>query len=185
MPAKLLSVNIARPHEFLWRGQQVQTGIYTEPVQGPVAVKRLGLKGDVQVDKRVHGGPLKAAYLYPSEHYEFWRGVLSTHELPPGSLGENFTTEGILESSTHVGDQFQIGSAIFQVTQPREPCFKLALKFARPDIVQIFQESNRSGIYLFVVQEGEVEAGQAIERVKHQPDSPTIEQVAAGLNRRP
>ncbi len=184
MPAKLLSVNIARPHEFLWRGQQVRTGIYKEPVPGPVAVKRLGLSRDVQADKRVHGGAQKAVYLYPSEHYEFWRSVLSTEELPPGSLGENFTTAGILESSTHVGDQFQIGSALFQVTQPREPCFKLSLKFARPDIIQIFRESNRSGFYLFVVQEGEVEAGQAIERVKHQPDSPTIEQVAASLNRR-
>jgi MOSC domain-containing protein YiiM len=183
MPAKLLSVNIARPHEFLWRGHAIQTGIYKEPVPGPIAAKRLGLAGDVQVDKRVHGGPLKAVYLYPAEHYEFWRGVLSIVDLPPGSLGENFTTEGILESSTHAGDQFRIGAAIFEVTQPREPCFKLALKFARPDIIQIFRESNRSGIYFFVAQEGEVEAGQAIERVKHQPNSPTIEQIAAAKNR--
>lgn len=183
MPAKLLSVNIARPHEFLWRGQTVQTGIYKEPVLGPVAVKRLGLSGDLQADKRVHGGAQKAVYLYPSEHYEYWLGVLAMDELPPGSLGENFTTEGIIESSTHVGDQFRIGTAIFEVTKHREPCFKLALKFARPDIIQIFRESNRSGIYFFVVQEGEVEAGQAIERIKHQPDYPTVEQITASKNR--
>lgn len=164
-PAKtwLTSVNLATPRTLSWQGRLIQTGIDKRPVEGPVAVDRLGLMGDMQADLRVHGGLQKAVYVYASEHYEFWRAQLPGTELPPGSFGENLTISGLLEADVHVGDHLQIGTAVFQVTQPRTPCFKLALKFERPDMIHRFLASGRSGFYLSVVTEGIVKAGSSVE----------------------
>jgi len=174
--AKIVSVNIARPRELSWRGRRVRTGIYKEPVPGPVAVHRLGLAGDLQADLRFHGGIQKAVYLYPNEHYEFWREELPGVELLPGAFGENLTTQGLLENDTHIGDRLRVGPVIFEVTEPRSPCFKLALKFGRRDIVKRFLASGRSGFYLAVVQEGKIESGLLIERISHDPQNPSVKQ---------
>ncbi len=162
---KIVSVNVGLPRPVSWRGRRIMTGIYKDPVEGRVRVRRTNLDGDRQADLAVHGGPEKAVYAYPSEHYPFWRRELELEDLPWGSFGENLTAEGWWEDEVHVGDRFRIGTAEFVVTQPRMPCFKLAMKFDRDDIVESFLESGRPGFYLAVAQEGELEAGDAMERI--------------------
>lgn len=159
---RVISVNVGRPQKLTVNGRQVLTSIYKQPVNGTVKVGAHNLEGDQQSDLRVHGGPNKAVYVYPAEHYEFWRDQFPEMDLPWGSFGENLTTEGLLETSTHVGDRMQIGTAEFQVTQPREPCFKLALRMGREDMVKRFVESGRSGFYLRVTKEGRLGAGDDI-----------------------
>jgi MOSC domain-containing protein YiiM len=162
---KLLSVNVGLPREVVWRGKSIRTSIWKNPVVGPVRVSTLNLAGDQQSDLSVHGGADKAVYVYPSEHYEYWRTELPGVELPWGVFGENFTIQGLLEDSVQIGDRINIGSAQFAVTQPRMPCFKLEIRFGRPDMVKRFLRSGRSGFYLSVLGEGSVVAGDAIEHV--------------------
>jgi MOSC domain-containing protein YiiM len=160
---KLLSINVGLPREILWQGKVAVTSIFKTPVSGRVRVTTLNLEGDKQSDLSVHGGVDKAVYAYPSEHYPFWHEELPSVDLPWGVFGENFTTEGLLEEAVHIGDRLRVGSAEFVVTQPRMPCFKLALRFGRPDMVKRFLRSGRTGFYLAVVREGEVTAGDSIE----------------------
>jgi MOSC domain-containing protein YiiM len=160
---KLLSINVGLPREVLLKGKLLRTSIFKAPVKGLVQVATLNLEGDKQSDLSVHGGADKAVYAYPSEHYPFWRKELPNMDLPWAMFGENFTTEGMLEDAVHVGDRIQIGSAEFIVTQPRMPCYKLAIRFGRPDIVKRFLRSGRTGFYLAVLREGEVTAGDSIE----------------------
>jgi MOSC domain-containing protein YiiM len=171
---KILSINVARPRIINSKGRQFSTGIFKEPVEGPVMLRRLNLDGDRQADPSVHGGPNKAVYGYPSEHYRFWRKELPEMELAYGMFGENFTTEGMNEASTNIGDRFQTGKAVLMVTQPRSPCFKLAAKFGRDDILKRFLQSGRSGFYFAVVEEGVVEAGDAIERIHEDQNGITV-----------
>lgn len=171
---KLISVNVARPRLATYKGETFNTGIFKQPVSGPVALRTLNLDGDRQADLVVHGGPFKAVYAYPSEHYEFWNAELLGANLPCGMFGENFTTEGLSESELHVGDRLRIGSAVVVVRQPRIPCYKLAVKFQRNDILQRFLRSGRSGFYFSVEQEGTVEAGDAIEFLSREPLDITI-----------
>ena len=161
MEAKLLSINTGLPREVVWNGKTVTTSIWKEPVSGPVRVAALNLEGDRQADLSVHGGADKAVYVYPSEHYDYWRRELPGMELPWGAFGENFTTAGLSEEF-HIGDRLRIGSAEFAITQPRMPCYKLAIRFGRPDIVKRFLNSGRTGFYLAVTREGEVKAGDSI-----------------------
>ncbi len=160
---KLISLNVGLPRVVEWNGGQVATGIFKEPVQGPVILRTLNLDGDRQADLSVHGGVSKAVYAYPSEHYEFWRRELPDMELPYGMFGENFTTEGLREDAVNIGDRFRAGTAELMVTEPRMPCYKLAIKFGRADIIKRFLQSRRTGFYFAVLKEGEVKAGDAIE----------------------
>jgi MOSC domain-containing protein YiiM len=171
---RLLSINVARPRIVMAKGQRFSTGIYKQPIEGPVMLRRLNLDGDRQADLTVHGGPVKAVYAYPSEHYPVWRKELPELDLQYGMFGENFTTEGLNEENMHIGDRFRIGEAVLMVTQPREPCFKLAAKFGRDDIIKKFLESGRSGFYLAVIEEGIVEADQTIERISQDKNGVTV-----------
>jgi MOSC domain-containing protein YiiM len=171
---KIVSVNAGLPRPVSWRGRRIMTGIFKEPVAGRVALRRLNLDGDRQADLSVHGGLDKAVYVYPSEHYPFWRRELELEDLPWGSFGENLTTEGWWEDEVYVGDRFRIGTAEFTVTQPRMPCFKLAMKFDREDVVETFLESGRPGFYLAVTQEGELGAGDAMERIHEDENGVTV-----------
>ncbi|MFY9823443.1 MAG: MOSC domain-containing protein [Thermoanaerobaculia bacterium] len=162
---KIVSVNVGLPRPVEWRGRRIMTGIYKEPVDGRVAVRRLNLDGDRQADLSVHGGVHKAVYAYPSEHYPFWRNEFGLPDLAWGAFGENLTTEGWWEDEIHIGDRFRAGTAEFIVTQPRTPCFKLALKFDRDDVVDRFLETVRPGFYLAVAQEGDLAAGDPFERI--------------------
>jgi MOSC domain-containing protein YiiM len=158
----LLSINVGGPREVQWRKKTVLTSIFKAPVSGRIRVNRLNLVGDQQSDLTVHGGVDKAVYVYPSEHYEYWREQLPDFPLPWGAFGENFTSEGLLEDAIRIGDRLRIGTAEFAVTQPRMPCFKLGIRFDRADMVKRFLQSGRSGFYLSVSQEGEVTAGDTV-----------------------
>lgn len=143
-------------------GKPTPTGIHKKAVQGPVRVRTLGLDGDHQADKRYHGGPNQAVYLYPSEHYPFWREQFPLADLPHGGLGENLTTEGFLEDDLRPGMRLRIGTALFEVTKRRTPCTKLAARVGSLDILAKMRHSGRSGYYLAVIEEGFVEAGDPI-----------------------
>jgi len=171
---RLVSVNAGLPCEVSWEGRTVTTGIFKQPVAGRVKVRRLNLEGDRQADLSVHGGPSKAVYAYPSEHYPFWRGQFPDMDMPWGMFGENFTLDGLLEHQVKIGDRLRVGSAEFMVTEPRMPCYKLGIKFGRKDIIPRFLRSRRSGFYLAVLEEGEVEAGDAIRTLSKARDSVAV-----------
>jgi MOSC domain-containing protein YiiM len=166
MAMKLVSVNAGLPRGVTWDGKTVTTSIWKEPLTGSVHVSRLNVDGDRQSDPAVHGGVDKAVYVYPSEHYDYWRRELPGVELPWGAFGENFTTAG-LDEEFRIGDRLRIGSAEFAVTQPRLPCYKLAIRFGRSDMVKRFMKSGRHGFYLAVASEGEVTAGDPIFRTAY------------------
>jgi MOSC domain-containing protein YiiM len=160
---KIISVNVGLPRIVLANGEPVLTGIFKEPVGGRVMLRTLNLDGDRQADLSVHGGPDKAIYLYPAEHYEFWKRELPDMDLPFGMFGENLTSEGLLETEVHIGDKFRVGTAELMVTQPRLPCYKLGVRFGRADILRRFLVSERTGFYFSVLKEGEVGAGDEFE----------------------
>ena len=171
---KLISVNVGLPREINWHGRAVQTSIWKKPVQGRVHVATLNLDGDRQSDLSVHGGVDKAVYVYPHEHYSFWQSELPGADLSAGAFGENFTSEGLLEGKVEIGDRLRTGTAEFIVTQPRMPCFKLGIRFDRPDMVKRFLQSKRTGFYLAVLREGDVTAGDPIEFGERQESGLTI-----------
>lgn len=171
---KLISISVGLPRTVTSQGQIVTTGIFKEPVSGMIRLRALNLDGDRQADLTVHGGADKAVYVYPAEHYDYWRTELPGVALPWGMFGENFTTTSLIEDAVNIGDRFRIGTAEVVVTQPRLPCYKLALKFGRPDMVKRFLVSRRTGFYLAVVQEGEVEAGDAIELLSRDENKVTV-----------
>jgi MOSC domain-containing protein YiiM len=174
----LVSVNVGLPREVDWRGRRVRTSIWKTPVTGRVRVNRLNLQGDQQSDLSVHGGPDKAVYAYPSEHYGYWRRALPGMDLAWGAFGENFTSEGVLEEDVRIGDRLRVGSAEFRVTQPRMPCYKLGVRFGRDDMVKRFLASGRMGFYLRVLHEGEVGSGDPIELTARDEHNVTVADIA-------
>ena len=144
---KIVSVNVGQPRKVIWRDQEVVTGIFKSPVEGPVMLRRLNLDGDRQADLENHGGRSKAVYAYPAEHYDAWRQELPELDLSWGAFGENLTVEGLKEEEACLGDHFRFGQATLMVTQPRFPCYKLGLRLGRDDMVKRFLQSNRSGVY--------------------------------------
>jgi MOSC domain-containing protein YiiM len=179
---RIVSINVGQPREVTdAAGNRVLTSIYKSPVGGAVRVRELNIEGDRQSDLVKHGGPLRAVYMYPSEHYAFWRAELPGTDLPWGALGENLTIEGLLEDDVRIGDRLQVGSAELVVTRPRKPCYKLAIRLGRRDMVARFRASGRSGFYLSVAREGELRAGDAIARLDR-GSGPTIREVLADIN---
>ncbi len=174
---KLFSVNTGLPREVTWRHMMVTTGIFKEPVAGRVALRKLNLDGDRQADLTVHGGEFKAVYCYPLAHYDYWKQELPGRDLPLAIFGENFTTDGLLEGSVHLGDRFSIGSAEVVVTQPRLPCYKLGIRFQADDMVKRFLASGRSGFYLAVTREGEVGAGDEIKLLARDPQTVPVSEI--------
>ena len=168
--ALLISVNVGIPREVTSEGRSVTTGIFKNPVDGPVALRRHNLDGDRQADLSVHGGPTKAVYVYPTQHYDYWRGELGNRDLAWGSFGENFTIDGLDEEAVCIGDEFLVGRARVVVTEPRMPCFKLGIRFDRADMVKRFLKSQRTGFYFGVVEEGLVQAGDEFQQVAEHPD---------------
>ena len=178
---QLVSVNTALPQDLLWQGKTIRTSIFKQPVAGLVAVHAEYLAGDGQADLRVHGGPDKAVYAYPQEHWSYWQRYLSAAQLVPGAFGENLTTVGLLESEVRVGDCFQLGTAVLMAVQPRRPCVKLGIRLARPSIVREFELARRSGIYFRVQQTGVLQAGDVITLVQASAYAVTIQDMAACL----
>jgi MOSC domain-containing protein YiiM len=192
---RVISVNVGLPREVAWHGSIVSTGIYKEPVDGRIALRKLNLEGDGQADLTVHGGKYKAAYCYPLEHYEYWKRELPGRELPMGVFGENLTVvdspvegysageagasedSGLPEARVHLGDRFQVGSAEVVVTQPRMPCYKLGIRFESDDMVRRFLASGRTGFYLAVTREGEVGAGDEMKVLSRDPNGVSISEI--------
>lgn len=166
---KVISVNVGLPRTVVWHGHRVSTGIFKDPVEGHIPLRKLNFDGDRQADLTVHGGTHKAVYAYPIEHYPKWKNELPSLEFPYGAFGENLTVEGLSEDALFVGDRLRIGSALLQVTQPRLPCYKLGIRFQRDDMTKLFLASWRSGIYFLVEQEGDVAAGDDIEILSRDP----------------
>jgi MOSC domain-containing protein YiiM len=176
---KLLSVHVGLPRDVPSGGKTVRTAIFKTPVTGRVFVGRLNVTGDEQSDLSVHGGPEKAVYAYPSEHYAFWRAELPDVTFSWGAFGENLTVEGMAEDRVHIGDRFRIGTTELVVTQPRMPCFKLGVRFGLPDIIKRFLRSRRTGFYFSVRSEGELGAGDAIQPIAVAEHGITVADVTA------
>jgi MOSC domain-containing protein YiiM len=174
---KLVSLNTGVPREVIWHGRSVTTAIFKQPVAGRVAVRKLNLDSDRQADLTVHGGVYKAVYCYPLAHYDYWKKELPGKELPMGMFGENFTIDGLLENSVHLGDKLSVGSAEVVVTQPRLPCYKLGVRFGSDDMVRRFLASGRTGFYLAVTREGEVGAGDEINVIARDPNAVPVSEI--------
>ncbi|SMP64849.1 MOSC domain-containing protein [Noviherbaspirillum suwonense] len=185
---KLISVNVAQVGPLFGpvpaNGRQVATAIHKQPVAGPVAVGRLGLDGDAQADRRLHGGPGKAVYAYPLEHYAFWQtqrrlAGKGDAALVHGALGENLTVQGLLEDACWIGDRLAVGTALLEVSEVRTPCFKLNVKMGLSHAARLMDQSGHTGFYLRVLRPGMIAAGDAVT-VLPGPRSLTIAQINAG-----
>ena len=175
---KLLAIFAGKPVTVSHQGREITTGIYKHEVKGQVKVNTLNLEGDAQADLKVHGGPDKAVYAYPSEHYEFWKTQRPDLHFEMGKFGENLSIEGLGEDQVFVGDKFRIGSAAFTVTTPRMPCSKLGIKMEDPTFLKDFLKANRNGFYLKVITEGWIEAGNSIEKIGDDGHGLSIQDVA-------
>ena len=173
----LLSVNVSLPRDVPHMKKIVSTGIFKEPVTGRVMLRTLNLDGDGQADRENHGGIYKAVYAYSTEHYEHWKRELGRSDFTPGQFGENFTVQGMAEEDVHIGDVFRVGGALVQVTQPRAPCYKLGVRMGMPQFPKLFLASGRVGFYLRVLEEGEVGAGDVVERVKVDPERMAVSEM--------
>jgi MOSC domain-containing protein YiiM len=160
----VLSVNVAEMREIERQGQMVRTGIWKLPVAGPVAVRGVNVEGDDQGDRSAHGGPDKAVYAYAREDIDWWERELG-RELPDGVFGENLTLTGLDPASAFVGERWKIGSVLLEVSEPRFPCWKLGVRFGDPRMLKRFAAARRTGTYLRIVEEGSLEAGDAVEVV--------------------
>jgi MOSC domain-containing protein YiiM len=171
---KVISVNVGLPQEFAWKGMKVSTAIFKYPVANPVSINQMNLSGDEQADLTVHGCYHKAVYAYPLEHYSYWRSELCGLDLSYGNFGENLTTEGLSEETLCIGDRIRFGTATLVVTQPRMPCYKLAVRFGMDDMVKRFLKSRKSGFYFAVVEPGIVAPGSNITIVSRDPQRVSI-----------
>ncbi|MCM3338443.1 MOSC domain-containing protein [Paenibacillus sp. MER TA 81-3] len=175
MDIKIKSLNVALPHDCLeHNGKPVLSGMVKLPVSEPTYLHPLGFDGDGQADTKHHGGPDKAVCVYAQEHYAYWEARWQ-RELPVAAFGENLTTEGLIEQDVHIGDIFHIGEAIVQVTQPRQPCFKLAARYKMPEVPLWMQETGYTGLYFRVLTPGLVHPGGTLERMKHDPAAVSIQ----------
>ena len=174
---KLLSVNVSLPKEVPYKGKTVRTGIFKEAAQGRVKLGGSNLEGDGQADLVGHGGIYKAVHVYSIENYDYWKRELGRDDFSYGQFGENFTVEGMPDDKVNVGDVFRVGTALVEVTQPRVPCFKLAMKMEMPNFLKVLMPSERVGFYLRVLEEGEVGAGDVLERVKVGPEQMSVREM--------
>jgi MOSC domain-containing protein YiiM len=177
---RVLSVNVGAVREVLWRGETVTTAIWKSPVDGRVAIRGVNLDGDDQADRQVHGGRDKAVYAYAREDYDAWR---DRHDVAttPGQFGENLTVEGVDLRQAIVGEQWEVGSALLEVAQPRLPCFKLGIRMNDPRFPKRFQAEERMGAYFRIVREGDVGAGDAIAIVSRPEHGVTLADMVGAL----
>lgn len=173
MSERIISLNVGRPAPLPYRGRTVVTGIRKRPVEGRLWLSATGLEGDEQADLKAHGGPDKAVCVYPSEHYPVWAAWLGL-EVGAASFGENFTTCGWLEDGAHIGDIYRVGGAVVQITQPRQPCYKLAARHGVGDLAALVAHSGRTGFYLRVIEEGAVGAGDTVDLLESSPEAVSL-----------
>lgn len=183
--ARLLSVNVGLPRDVPWRGETVHTGVFKSPVSGPRRVRRLNIEGDGQGDLRGHGGEMRAVLVYQADSYRHWSAHLGRDDLVHGNFGENFTVDGLADDEVCVGDRYRIGTAVFEVTQPRVTCYRVGMRLGEPRLPALLVSHGRPGFYLRVIDEGEVEAGQEIVKVADGPERMTVAEIDALLYRPP
>lgn len=171
---KVVSLNVGEIRDVPWDGKIIQTGIYKQPVKGPIEVKGINIDGDNQGNRKTHGGVDRVVYAYPMEHYKFWKNQYPEKELPFGMFGENLTTEGLFENKVHVGDVFQIGTAEIMATQPRMPCYRLGIRFDDQKVMDKFLETDYCGIFFKIIQEGKLQADDEIKLLKTDPNEMSI-----------
>src|SRR6266700_3882218 len=174
---RLLSVNVGLPRDIAWRGETVRTAIWKEPVQGRRMVRRLNIDGDGQGDLAGHGGEYRAVFVYQMESYHYWERQLGRNDFVFGQFGENFTVDGLSDKEVCVGDQYRIGSALFEVTQPRVTCYRVGIRMNEPQMAALLVSHRKPGFYFRVLQEGEVEAGDEIIKVADGPERMTVAEI--------
>ena len=174
---RIRSVNVAKPTLVEYHGETVMTGINKIASGNPLAVHGLGIEGDGQADLEVHGGVDKAVYAFPGEHYSWYQDRLQQDTYLPGQFGENLTTEGLIEANVRIGDRYRAGGALFEVSQPRSPCYKFAIKMNTVEALKVMIESGKTGFYLRVLEEGVIEAGAQFELEFSDPSAPSVEEV--------
>src|SRR5215813_5425943 len=180
--ARLLSVNVGLPRDVAWRGKAVHTAVWKDPVQGRRIVRRLNIDGDGQGDLGGHGGEQRAVFVYQIESYRYWEERLRRNDIKSyGQFGENFTIEGLPDDEVCIGDRFRIGSALFEVTQPRTTCYRVGIRTNEPQMAALLTSSGRPGFYLRVLEEGEVGAGDPIVLIARGPERMTVAEVNALL----
>jgi MOSC domain-containing protein YiiM len=182
---RIVSLNVGAIRVIPWEGRRVRTGFQKHPTHGRVALKGVNLAGDEQADRAVHGGPRKTVYVYPSEHYAFWRQALELPTLAWGAFGENLTTLGWLETTAHIGDEVRIGTARLEVTQPRSPCYKMNAAFGRSDMIERFERAGRTGFYLGALEEGELGEGDPVELLARRQGAPSVAEVVSSKQASP
>ncbi len=179
--ARLLSLNVGLPRDVAWQGRTVHTAIWKEPVQGRRMARRLNIDGDGQGDLAGHGGEHRAVFVYQIESYRYWQSQLGRTDFTHGEFGENFTVEGLADDEVCIGDRYRVGSALFEVTQPRVTCYRIGIRMNEPQMAALLVSHDRPGFYFRVLEEGEVEAGDEIVRVMRGPESMTVAEVNALL----
>ena len=178
---RLLSVDVGLPRDIMWKGRTVHTGIWKNPVTGRCRVGRLNLEGDGQEDLAAHGGEHRAVFVYQSESYRYWEGQLQRSDFVYGQFGENFTIDGLADDAVCIGDRFQIGTALFELTQPRVTCFRVGIRMNEPRMAALLTSSGRPGFCFRVLHEGEVTAGDDIVKVGEAGERMTVAEINALL----
>jgi ferredoxin-NADP reductase/MOSC domain-containing protein YiiM len=178
---RLLSVNVGLPRDITWQGKTVHTGVWKTPVEGPRMVRRLNIDGDGQGDTNGHGGERRAVFVYQMDSYRYWQNHLRRNDFVYGQFGENFTVDGLPDTEVCIGDRYRIGSALFEVTQPRVTCYRLGIRMKEPEMPALVVKHGRPGFYFRVLQEGEVEAGDTITQVGSGPERMSVSAIDALL----
>jgi len=179
--ARLVSINVGLPRDVTWRGAKVYTAIWKQPVLGRIAALRLNLEGDGQGDLAGHGGENRAVMVYQMDSYRYWEGQLGRKDFSLGQFGENFTVAGLSDDEVCIGDRYRIGSALFEVTQPRVTCYRVGIRMAEPAMAALLVSHHRPGFYFRVLEEGEVGAGDEITKVREGPERITVANIDALL----
>jgi ferredoxin-NADP reductase/MOSC domain-containing protein YiiM len=179
--AQLLSINVGLPRDVEWKGQKVHTAIWKQPVQGRIRVRRLNVEGDGQGDLAGHGGEHRAVMVYQMDAYRHWEAQLGRHDFSFGQFGENFTVAGLPDDEVCIGDRYRIGSALFEVTQPRVTCYRVGIRMAEPAMPALLVSHHRPGFYFRVLEEGEVGSGDEIAKVADGPEHITVANIDALL----
>ncbi len=178
------SLNIGKPKKYIWKGREVSTAIFKMPYEGVLNLKSLNLDGDKQADLRVHGGPDKAVYGYAAEYYTLWKNENPEYDFPFGAFGENLTIEGgLFEDNIFVGDIFSCGTAELMAVQPRMPCYKLGLRFGNDDMISLFLNARRTGVYFKVLREGKVSKGVEMKKIVSANNAVSISELFTLLTR--
>jgi len=173
---KVIATNISKPTTIVWNGKEEQTGIYKYPVSEPIFLGKLDVIKDTVIDRKHHGGINKACYLFSVDNYEYWKNLYPNLDWNWGMFGENITVEGLNESTLRIGNIYKVGECKVQITQPREPCYKLGIRFGTQKILKEFIEHQSPGTYIKILKEGFVKTGDSFELVEESDNSLTIEQ---------